>query len=74
MTNAIIIQLNSLERFYDQVMDDLVSKYHTNPSYSLGAHLDKRLISEKGYYGRMAQDVDDQNHAAQDVLLGKLGI
>ena len=74
MSRLIIIQGNSLESFYDQTIDYLHTKYHTHPSYSPGVHLDDHLVSEMGYYERMAQDTDDQESYDQGVPLGKLVI
>jgi hypothetical protein len=65
---------NTLESRYDRVMDYLCTKYHSHAPSPPDVHVDERMISEMGYYARMAQDMADQNQFAQDVPLGKLVI
>jgi hypothetical protein len=74
MSSLIIIQGNSLESYYDQTMDYIYTQYHSHAPYSPDVHLDDHLVSEMGYYERMAQDTADQENYDQGVPLGKLVI
>jgi len=64
MTRIVIIEGESLDSFYDQIVDYLEAKYHYYkyhyyPSCTPDMQMGSRTASEMGFHERMAADFED---------------
>ena len=74
MTHVIIISGGSLETYYEQTMDYLHAKYHTYPSNLPDLPVDPDVMSEMGYYEKLARNIADEADIDGSIPLGKLVI
>ncbi len=74
MTYVTITSGGNIEPHYEQTMDYLQSKYHSYPSYIPDLAIDPEVMSEMGYYEKLARKIADEAESDGDIPLGKLVI